>query len=142
MSSDQASKKALLQHRNAQLVYFRQLREKGLVAPESHFEFLDLVQENELLDKIAVLLRSLPETVFGNLEAASKPAIEWLSARNGEVICFVRDVGVLVGEAKFFLQQFPYFEPLMNEHLLFSTRSLNSGFRCLEDEHRYYVAIW
>jgi hypothetical protein len=139
---ERPDRKLLLQRRNAQLVFFRRLRAKGLQDPEKDFTFLDFEEGGELLDRIITVRRGKAETKLPAREEAVGLAREWLQGHPGTVLCYVSNVGVLAGESKDYLLHFEFFEPLIESNMLFSTLSLDSAFECGEFEHCYHPVIW
>jgi hypothetical protein len=137
MNADLEKKKAMLQARNAQLVYYRSLRESGLNDPDSLFQFVDPAQVDNLMEAI-ILHRSMrPEEDMPSRDAALNLVIEWLAKRTGTVLLLVPNVGILQGWAADFLRFFDYFSPLLAVNLLFASDGTDEFVECSKFEGSY-----
>jgi hypothetical protein len=142
MSEDRSQRMLFLQWRNAQLVFFRQWREKGFQEPEQRFAFLPFEEAEALVNRLIVTRRGKPAINTPTREEALSLAREWLQGHPGTVVCYVSNVGALVGDSNEFLLHFQFVQPLIESNLLFSTVSADSGYECGEFEHCYHPVIW
>jgi hypothetical protein len=142
MTTDRSQRMLFLQARNSQMRFFRELREKGLAEPEKRFAFLELESADELTIRIVQLKTGKPAIESPTRADALSLAKEWVRGQSGTVLCFVPNVGVLVGDPMDYLCYFPCFESLIERDLFFSTPSLDSGFECGEFEKSYHPVVW
>lgn len=137
MDTDLEKRKARLQTRNAQLVYYRSLRESGLIDPESLFRFVDQTQVDRLMQAIIIQHSNQPQQYMPSKDAALNLVVDWLKYHTGIVLLFVRNVGILQGLAADFLRYFDYFSPQITVNLLFATGGTDDFVGCSEFEGSY-----
>ena len=142
MNEQLFDKIAYLKQRNARTRYYKSMREKGIIAPEDVFFFLDFEQGDEVINRVRSVTSTLQDTKCDSTSDARRLAVDWLTLQRDVILLAVPDVGVLVGARTEFFSDFFFFEPLMSQILLFTNPRYQSGFQCVFCEQHFYITIW
>ncbi len=141
MDADFERRKASLKERNAQLVYFRSLREKGFKTPESLFCFIGQTENENWYQTVRTRLSERTNTHLPSKEVAQQLIREWLANHAGTVLLYVYKAGTLQGSATDFLQYFDYFSPLVDEYFLLATPGAEEILESCEFERDYLCRV-
>lgn len=137
-------KKNMLMARNAQLVFIRKLKERGAQGTEESYQFLDEGAAKNLVDSAIEndrKHRDLEKRV-ASIEEAKIKAKNWILTHQGSLLCFVRDVGVVLGISSQYLADLEQFQYLVGDFLRFETPDHKAAFSMLQNEDGCFVLEW